>query len=308
MKHFTLPREGGLIEKDLPKGILHSRERIPTEIYADATKASADIAELIVNAIRDFLASGAQRPFKLGLSTGRTPSSVYQALVEKYKQGEISFADVQVFSVAEYYPTTGLETQSHNYRMHREFLDLVDIQEENVFIPDGTVPQAKVSEYCAQFDAQACGLDLLVVGIGPHGQIGFNEVGASFLSRTHVVALSYQSRKRQAKNFNGSIQDTPKTAITMGLSTMMSAKRVIMMAWGESKTEMVKQIVERPIDPTFRPPSSSAMTIARCTWTRPPVKCCPASKRPGWSALANGRPSSSGKPSYGSASRSASRS
>ena len=251
MKHFTLPREGGLIEKDLPKGILHSRERIQTEIYNDATKASADIAALIIASIKDFQASGEGRPFKMGLSTGRTPSSVYHFLVEKYRQGAVSFADVQVFSIDEYYPTAGIETQSHNYRMHKEFLDLVDIREENVFLPDGTVPQDKVSQYCAEFDALARGLDLLVVGVGPHGQIGFNEVGASFQSRTHVVALSYQSRKRQAKNFNGSIQDTPKAAITMGISTMMSAKCVILMAWGESKTEMVRQIVERPMDPTF---------------------------------------------------------
>ena len=251
MKHFTLPREGGLIEKDLPKGILHSRERIQTEIYADATVASRDIADVIIRAIQALRDSGEDRPFKLGLSTGRTVSSLYTALVEKYRKGEISFADVQVFSIAEYYPIAGIESQSHNYRMHREFLDLVDIKEENVFIPDGTVPQARVSEYCAEFDKKARGLDLLVVGIGPHGQIGFNEVGASPQSRTHVVALSYQSRKRQAKNFNGSIQDTPKTAITMGLSTMMSARQIILMAWGESKTEMVRQIVERPLDPTF---------------------------------------------------------
>ena len=251
MKHFILPREGGLIEKDLPKGILHSRERIQTEIYADATVASRDIADVIIRAITAHRASGETRPFKLGLSTGRTPSSVYQSLVKKYKKGEISFADVQVFSIAEYYPTTGIEAQSHTHRLHREFLDLVDVKEENVFIPDGTVPQAKVSEYCAEFDKLAHGLDLLVVGIGPHGQIGFNEVGASFQSRTHVVALSYNSRKRQAKNFNGSIQDTPKTAITMGISTMMSARQIILMAWGENKTEMVKQIVERPVDPTF---------------------------------------------------------
>ena len=251
MKHFTLPREGGLIEKDLPKGILHSRERIQTEIYADATVASRDIADVIIRAVRALRTSGEDRPFKLGLSTGRTASSLYTALVEKYRQGEISFADVQVFSIAEYYPIAGIETQSHNYRMHREFLDLVDVKEENVFIPDGTVPQSRVSEYCAEFDKKARDLDLLVVGIGPHGQIGFNEVGASPQSRTHVVALSYQSRKRQAKNFNGSIQDTPKTAITMGLATMMSARQIILMAWGESKTEMVRQIVERPLDPTF---------------------------------------------------------
>ena len=250
MKHFTLPREGGLIEKGLPKGILHSREFIQTEIYSDATRASDDIADLIVASILEMRASGEKRPFKLGFSTGRTPSSVYAALVGKYQRGEVSFADVQVFSIDEYYPLVA-GSQSHNSRMRNEFLNIVDVKPENIFIPDGTIPQDQVSRYCAEFDKKARGLDLLVAGIGPHGQVGFNEIGSSFQSRTHTVALSYQTRKRQAKNFNGSIQDTPKTAISMGLATMMSAKRVILMAWGESKTEMVKHIVEQSVDPLY---------------------------------------------------------
>ena len=250
MKHFTLPREGGLIEKGLPKGILHSRELIQTEIYSDATQASEDIADLIVASILSLRTSGEARPFKLGFSTGRTPSSVYAALVGKYQRGEISFADVQVFSIDEYYPVVA-GPQSHNSRLRREFLDQVDVRPENVFIPDGTIAQDLVSQYCADFDLKARGLDLLVAGVGPHGQIGFNDIGASFQSRTHLVALSYQTRKRQAKNFNGSIKDTPKTAITMGLATMMSAKRVILMAWGESKTEMVERVVEHPVDPLY---------------------------------------------------------
>ena len=251
MKHFTLPREGGLIEEDLPKGILHSRERIQTEIYADATNASQDVARAIVAALNAHRASGEDRPFKLGLSTGRTPSTVYKFLVEMFKRGEVSFAGVQVFSIDEYYPVMGIEAQSRNYRLHTDFLDQVDVLESDVFIPDGTVPQNKVSEYCAEFDRRARGLDLLVMGMGQHGQVGFNEMGASFQSRTRTVMLSYQSRKRQAKNFNGKIDDTPKTAITMGISTMMSARRIILMAWGETKTETVRQIVERPVDPTF---------------------------------------------------------
>lgn len=248
MKHFTLPKEGGLIEANLPKGILHSKERILTEIYADATTASYDIACAIIDAVK---AHKGPEPFKLGLTTGRTPSTVYKYLVDKFNEGGISFADVKVFSIDEYYPTVGIEAQSRNHRLRTEFLDLVDVREENIFVPDGTVPQDKVSEYCASFDVLARGLDLLVMGIGEQGQVGFNETGSSAQSRTRTVMLSYKSRKRQAKNFNGSIDDTPKTAITMGISTMMSARKVILMAWGESKSGIVKQIVENKFDSAF---------------------------------------------------------
>ncbi len=248
MKHFTLPREGGLITDKLPKGILHSKERILTEIYPDATTASEDVAEIIVKAIKDF-DGGASAKFKLGLTTGRTPSSVYASLKRRYDAGEVSFADVQVFSIDEYYPSSKNEIQSRNHRLHTEFIDLVDVKPENVFIPDGSVPEDKVSDYCAEFDKKARNLDLLVMGLGEQGQVGFNEAGSSEQSHTRTVLLSHKSRKRQAKNFNGSLADTPKAAITMGIGTMMSAKRVILMAWGEVKTEAVKQIVECHADP-----------------------------------------------------------
>ena len=263
MKQFTLPREGGLIEKDLPKGILHSRERIPVEIYADASVASKDVAGEIIAAIKAHAAASSGAPFKLGLSTGSTPSSVYKCLVEEHKRGNVSFAGVEVFAIDEYYPASDFDAMSCNTRLHRELLDHVDVDPANVFILDGNTPQAKLSAYCAEFDRKARGIDLLVIGIGLHGQVGFNEPGASFQSRTRTVLLSYQSRKRQAKNFNGAFDSAPKSAITMGISTMMSARRVIMMAWGETKTETVTHIVEHPVDPGF--PASYFQRHDNCT-------------------------------------------
>ena len=252
MKHFSLPKDGGLIEDKLPKGILHSHERITTEIFDDASTGSEVVANIIVNAIKEHEADPNlnSRPFKLGISSGKTPISLYRSLVEKHKEGKISFSGVEVFGIDEYYPFDKGSHQSRNSRLHMEFLDLVDVNPDNVHVPDGTVPQEKVSDYCARFEKLARGMDLLVIGVGEGGQVGFNEAGASETSRTRTVPLSYKSRKRQARNFGGDVNLTPKSAITIGISTMMSAQRIILLAWGEGKAGVVKRVVEDPLDPS----------------------------------------------------------
>ena len=243
MKHFSLPKDGGLIEQGLPDDILHSYEKIPAKIFDDQSDACAEIAETIISAIRNCT----DRKFRLGITTGSTPVTLYRELVRNYKEGKISFANVEVCSIDEYYPVGKNEQQSRNRRIHEEFLNQVDIDKSNVHIPDGTVAEERISEYCADFDKKASNLDLLVIGVGEQGQIGFNESGSSEKSRTRTVLLSYKSRKVQSKNFNGNIADTPKTAITVGIATMMSAKKIILMAWGEDKANAVKEIVEGPV-------------------------------------------------------------
>ena len=244
MKHFSLPKDGGLIESGIPKDILHSYEKIPAEIFEEADEASAVIAGIIVSAIREHSGD----VFRLGLTTGTTPVTLYKELVRLYKEGKVSFADVEVFSIDEYYPAVSAGCQSRNHRLHDEFLSLVDVKKENVHIPDGKGKEDNITEYCSDFDKAATGLDLLVMGVGEQGQVGFNEAGSLDKSRTRVVQLSYKSRKAQAKNFNGDISSTPKAAITMGISTMLSAKRIILMAWGEDKAGAVHDIIEGPIN------------------------------------------------------------
>ena len=240
-KHFTLPYEGGLIEKNLPKGILHNYEKIWTEIYSESRPASYAVADLIVDAIK---ACPEGRLFRLGLTTGTTPTSLYNELARRYQAGLVSFRNVEVVSIDEYYPVSGDELQSRNHRLHEMLLDKVDILKDNVHIPDGSVPQAYVSAYCAEFDKIARNLDLLVLGVGEEGQVGFNEAGSNEKTRTRTVRLSYKSRKRQAKNFNHDVMSTPQSAITMGISTMLSAGRIVLMAWGEDKAKAVKAIAE----------------------------------------------------------------
>ena len=246
MKHFTLPYEGGLISKDLPDGILHTYEKIWTKVYPESRPASYAIADFIVEAIND--CSG--RLFRLGLTTGSTPTSLYNELARRYKAGAVSFRNVEIVSIDEYYPSSQDEAQSRNHRLHEALLDKVDVLKENVHIPDGTVPPEELSAYCARFDALARGLDLLVIGIGEQGQVGFNEAGSNEKTRTRAVRLSYASRKRQAQNFGGDMAVTPDKAITLGIGTMLSAKRIILMAWGEDKAAAVKAIAEGPVDPS----------------------------------------------------------
>ena len=242
-KHFTLPYEGGLIETNLPAGILHTYEKIWSHVYPESRPASYAIADLIVdsiNAHKDGL-------FRLGLTTGSTPKSLYNELTRRYEAGKVSFKNVEIVSIDEYYPSSKDELQSRNYRLHEALLDKVDVCKENVHIPDGTVAPEKLSEYCAQFDALARGLDLLVIGVGEQGQVGFNEAGSNEKTRTRVVRLSHASRKRQSKNFNHDLAVTPDKAITMGISTMLSAHKIVLMAWGEDKAPAVKAISEGPM-------------------------------------------------------------
>ena len=208
MRHFSLPKDGGLIEENLPKGILHSFEKINTEIFDDAAIGSDRVADIVVKAIKDHEKAALPRPFKLGLTTGRTPISLYSNLTRQFKEGKVSFANVEVFSIDEYYPCGSDSIQSRNHRLHDEFLDQVDVRKENIHIPDGSVSKEEISDYCAEFDRIARGIDLLVIGVGEGGQVGFNEAGSTEKSVTRTVPLSYISRKRQAHNFNGDIAVT----------------------------------------------------------------------------------------------------
>lgn len=247
MKHFTLPKEGGLIEKGIPVDILHGFERIRTEIYDQSSTASDKIADIIVNSIN----ACRNRNFRLGLTTGSTPASLYTRLKRAYDEGRVSFRNVEVYSIDEYYPYGKDEPQSRNMRLRSALLDGIDIPEENIHIPDGSVPQERISEYCAEYDKAFRGLDLLVIGMGEQGQIGFNEAGTSLKSRTRTVLLSYHSRKRQGRFFNGDFKHTPAAALTVGLDTIMTAGKIILMAWGEDKAEAVKRVAEMKPDSDY---------------------------------------------------------
>lgn len=246
MKKFSLPKDGGLIEAGLPNGIKHTYERIPAHIYEDEDAACECLAEKIVDAI-----NANNGVYRMGLTTGSSPLGLYKALVRRYNAKEVSFKNVQIFSIDEYYPAPA-DHYSRNRRLYEDLLAHIDIKPENVHVPKLTElhDSTFVSEFCARFDEKARNLDLLIMGMGEKGQVGFNEAGASEQSRTRTVLLPYASRKRQARNFAGNIKETPNSAIAMGISTMMSAKKIHLIAWGEDKAEVVKKVAEDKADPT----------------------------------------------------------
>ncbi|HIW19546.1 MAG TPA: PIG-L family deacetylase, partial [Candidatus Alistipes pullicola] len=151
-----------------------------------------------------------------------------------------------LFSLDEFFPIAPDELQSRNYSIHENLLDHIDIKPENIHIPDGTLPQNEVSDFCHNYEnliEEYDGIDLMVLGTGVKGQIGFNEPGTYPNTRTRLVALGNESRKAAASIFYG-IENVPHKAITMGLKTIMDAKRIILIAWGEEKAQVIEDIVE----------------------------------------------------------------
>lgn len=244
MRHFSLPKDGGLIEESVPHGILHRFEKIEVEIADTQEDASEQVADIICKSINEFASSDRKGLFKLGLTTGSTPLPLYRILNNRYKDGKVSFKKVEIFSIDEYYPIDKNASQSRNRLLCKELLDNIDILPGNIHIPDTSPSQTNINEYCRELDAMASNMDLLVMGIGREGQLGFNENGSSEQSRTRTVLLPYKSRKIQSKHFNGVIADTPKMALTLGIATMRSAKQIVLMAFGEDKSKAVKAVAE----------------------------------------------------------------
>ena len=250
---YSLPKDGGLIASATPRDILHRYEKMQTKVYESEYDGVQHVADTIIKMIQTHNATYCSNQmydegnlFVLGLTTGRTPLGLYRELVKRYKEGLVSFQNVAIYSLDEFYPIKPTEQQSRNYRIHEEFLSHIDIKTENVHIPDASISEELISEYCAAYDKKARHIDLMIIGVGEQGQIGFNEPGSYAKSRTRLVQLTHNSRKVQSSAFFG-LENTPKMAITMGLDTIMHAKKIILMAWGEDKASVIQKVVEGPI-------------------------------------------------------------
>ena len=241
----TLPADGGLRENETPYDIIHRFEKIPTKIYSSESEAVVAVADKIVAAIDDFAQSNKEegRTFMLGLATGRTPVGLYRELAARCERGEVSFRRVSVYSLDEFYPITAKEQQSRNYRIHEELINHIDILPENVHLIYADLEQADLETYCAAYDKAAREIDLMVMGVGENGEIGFNVAGASSRSRTRMVQLSHSTRKVLSSLFFGD-GNTPRMGITLGIGTVLQAKQILLLAWGEDKAQAVQDIVE----------------------------------------------------------------
>ena len=236
---YALPKDGGLITAGVPRDIYCRYEKVPTEIFETEYAGVQHVADQIVSAIN---AHQGTEPFLLGLTTGKTPLGLYRELVKRHEEGKVSFKHVAVVTLDEFYPIAPNHKQSRNYRIREELISHIDIEEQNVHVIDATASVEEISAYCKAYDKIASKVDFMVIGMGEKGQLGFNEPGSYEKSRTRLVQLSLSSRKMAASLF--SKNEIPTMAITMGLETILKAKRIVLMAWGEHKAEVVRQVVE----------------------------------------------------------------
>jgi glucosamine-6-phosphate deaminase len=233
---------------------LTSFEKIPVKIFASSEAGSLFVANEIASLIKERQKEG--KACILGLATGSTPTRVYSELVKMHKTEGLSFKNVHTFNLDEYFPMQPDALQSYVRFMNEHLFNHVDIPKSNINIPDGTLSKEKVSEYCLNYEKkieQLGGIDLQVLGIGRTGHIGFNEPGSSEKSLTRLVTLDQVTRIDAASDFFGE-ENVPRKAITMGVGSILKAKRVVMMAWGEGKAAVIKKAVEKDI--TDQIPSS----------------------------------------------------
>lgn len=222
-------------------------EKSRTLIYPNSSVASRELAAEVATLIRDRRANG--EAVVLGLATGSTPVPFYRELIRLHREDGLSFFNVTTFNLDEYYGLQRQHRESYYQFMRDQLFDHIDIPEENINIPDGTVPLDQVYESCLKYEekiAAAGGLDLQILGIGRTGHIGFNEPGSSRDSMTRMITLDRVTRQDAAADFLG-VQNVPRFAITMGVGTILKARRLVLMAWGGNKAEIVREAVEGPV-------------------------------------------------------------
>ena len=185
----------------------------------------------------------------LGLATGSTPIGTYEELVKRYESGRLDFRKIKTVNLDEYRGLTKDNDQSYYYFMHSHLFDHINIDKANTNVPDGMEPDAiKAGEDYENIISNFGGIDLQLLGLGNNGHIGFNEPCDEFIDKTHVVDLT-QSTIEANKRFFASIDDVPKQAYTMGIGSIMRAKRVLMLVSGKGKAQIVKDAFFGPVTP-----------------------------------------------------------
>ncbi len=229
-------------ENEFELSALTRLEKVPTQIYESSVEASAHIAKEIADRIKAKQSKG--ESFVLALPGGHSPLTIYEELIRFHKEG-LSFKNVVIFNIYEFYPL--IPQSDSNLRLLKEtFVNHVDIDPKNVYSPDGSVPKEEILNYCKAYEqkiAEAGGIDYLLLGLGRAGNIGINIAGSSTSSRTRLILLDQQSRKEAVNTF-GSLDLVPPSAVTMGIATIMKAKEIALIAWGEDKSKCVKDVVE----------------------------------------------------------------
>ncbi len=221
-----------------------SFEKIPVKIFPDQKDGSAYAAKLVADFIRE--KQKKKEKCVLGLATGSTPKSFYKELVRLHKEEKLSFKNVISFNLDEYYPIDNNALQSYHRFMRTNLFDHIDINPNNIHIPNGEIDKENIKDHCRHYEKMikdAGGIDLQILGIGNNGHIGFNEPGSGIYSKTRLITLDNSTRIANAYEF-ANISQVPRLALTMGISTILRSKKIILMAWGSGKAPVIKKAVE----------------------------------------------------------------
>jgi glucosamine-6-phosphate deaminase len=243
--------------------MLESFEKVPVQIYKNSTEGSNAVAAQIAALIKEKQAK--KLPCVLGMATGTTPILLYKELVRLHKEEGLSFKNVVTINLDEYYPIEKSAYQSYWSFMHRHLFDLVDIDPKNIHLPNGEWTKENLKESCTGYEQtieKIGGIDLQILGIGKNGHIGFNEPGSSFHSKTRVIHLDQQTRIANTYEFHD-LNKVPKLAITVGISSIMKAKKIVLLAWGD-KASIVAKSIEG--DVTEQIPASVLQNHDDCTF------------------------------------------
>ena len=213
-------------------------------IYLEKNEIAKEIANIFIEKVKE------NPSCILGLATGSSPLGIYHNMIEAYKNGEVSFKDVTTFNLDEYLGLEGTHDQSYRYFMNVNLFNHIDINKANTNVPSGFVKDDnEAALYDEEIKAKG-GIDIQLLGLGSDGHIAFNEPGTPFNTLTHIAELTEQTISDNARFFE-SIDDVPTKACTMGLKSIMNAKKIVLIATGKSKAEAVRQLINGEVSETW---------------------------------------------------------
>ena len=219
-------------------------EKVPTDIFPTIEEGAIDIANHLEADIKKREQEG--RKYVMGIGSGSSLTPIFHELIKRHQAGKLSFKNVVVFNAYEYFPLSEENVNRGINQLKERFLNHIDIEVENIFTPDGTIAQNDVQEHCRQYEQhikELGGLDVILLGIGRMGNIATNEPGSSITSASRLILIDETSREEMKMSF-GSQESVPPCSITMGVSTILSARKIFLTAWGEEKAEIIKKTVE----------------------------------------------------------------
>ena len=219
-------------------------EKVPTDIFPTIEEGTIDIANQLEADIKKREQEG--RKYVMSIGSGSSLTPIFQELIKRHQAGKLSFKNVVIFNAYEYFPLSVENVNRSINQLKERFLNYIDIEVENIYTPDGTIIQDDVQEHCRQYEQsikELGGLDVILLGIGRMGNIATNEPGSSITSASRLILIDETSREEMKMSF-GSQESVPPCSITMGISTILSARKIFLTAWGEEKADIIKKTVE----------------------------------------------------------------